>query len=119
MFRTQVDSELLLYRRAGNPLAVGMNTCGLATEKMLAIAREFSLSETSFAERRTAAVKQPEGVRMRIFTTQSKYEISHFPNATSAKVTDAHVPGPHRSWVNRTAFPARIHTLSTGCNIRK
>ena len=36
----------------GNPLAVVMNTCGLATEQMQAIAREFNLSETTFVERR-------------------------------------------------------------------
>jgi trans-2,3-dihydro-3-hydroxyanthranilate isomerase len=33
---------------AGNPLAVVMNTCGLATEGMQSIAREFNLSETTF-----------------------------------------------------------------------
>ena len=36
---------------AGNPLAVVMNTCGLTTERMQAIAREFNLSETTFVER--------------------------------------------------------------------
>ena len=39
---------------SGNPLAVVMNTCGLATEKMQAIAREFNLSETTFVERRAS-----------------------------------------------------------------
>ena len=53
---------------AGNPLAVVMNTCGLATEQMQAIAREFNLSETTFVERRPAAIERAEGVRVRIFT---------------------------------------------------
>ena len=57
---------------AGNPLAVVMNTCGLTTEQMQAIAREFNLSETTFVERREAAVEQAEGVRVRIFTTQEE-----------------------------------------------
>ena len=57
---------------AGNPLAVVMNSAGLATERMQAIAREFNLSETTFVERRPAAVERAEGVRVRIFTTQSK-----------------------------------------------
>ena len=39
---------------AGNPLAVVVNTCGLTTEQMQAIAREFNLSETTFIERRSA-----------------------------------------------------------------
>ena len=55
---------------AGNPLAVVMNAVGLATERMQAISREFNLSETSFVERRPAAVEEAGGVRVRIFTTQ-------------------------------------------------
>ena len=54
---------------AGNQLAVVMNTVGLSTEQMQAIAREFNLSETTFIERRPAAVEQAEGVRVRVFTT--------------------------------------------------
>jgi len=64
---------------AGNPLAVVMNTCGLSTEEMQAIAREFNLSETSFVERRAAAVEQAEGVRVRIFTTQEELPLPAIP----------------------------------------
>ena len=46
---------------AGNPLAVVMNTVGLATEQMQAIAREFNLSETTLVKRRPEAVEQAEG----------------------------------------------------------
>jgi len=46
---------------AGNPLAVVMNDVGLLTEQMQAIAREFNLSETTFVERRKAAVERVEG----------------------------------------------------------
>ena len=45
---------------SGNPLAVVMNTCGLATERMQAIAREFNLSETTFVERRAPEVERAE-----------------------------------------------------------
>ena len=38
----------------GNGLAVVMDTVGLTTERMQAIAREFNLSETTFVERRDA-----------------------------------------------------------------
>ena len=55
---------------AGNPLAVVMNTAGLTTDQMQSIACEFNLSETTFVERRPAAVEEAEGIRVRIFTTQ-------------------------------------------------
>ncbi len=45
---------------AGNPLAVVMNTVSLSTAQMQAIAREFNLSETTFVERRDAAVETAE-----------------------------------------------------------
>ena len=54
----------------GNPLAVVMNTIGLTTDQMQAIAREFNLSETTFVERRAPDVERAEGIRVRIFTTQ-------------------------------------------------
>ena len=44
----------------GNGLAVVMDTAGLPTERMQAIAREFNLSETTFVERRADAVEQPK-----------------------------------------------------------
>ena len=60
---------------AGNPLAVVMNTCGLTTEQMQAIAREFNLSETTFVERRAEAIERAEGVRVRIFTTREELQL--------------------------------------------
>ena len=58
----------------GNPLAVVMNTCALATEEMQAIAREFNLSETTFVERRGPEIEREEGVRVRIFTTEEELD---------------------------------------------
>ncbi len=70
----------------GNPLAVVMNTCGLASEQMRAIAREFNLSETTFIERRAATIERAEGVRVRIFTTQEELNFAGHPTLGSASV---------------------------------
>jgi trans-2,3-dihydro-3-hydroxyanthranilate isomerase len=77
---------------AGNPLAVVMNTCGLTTERMQAIAREFNLSETTFVERRAAEVERAEGVRVRIFTTQEELPFAGHPTLGTASVLNLHAP---------------------------
>jgi trans-2,3-dihydro-3-hydroxyanthranilate isomerase len=77
---------------AGNPLAVVMNTVGLATERMQAIAREFNLSETTFIERRPAAVERAEGVRVRVFTTQEELNFAGHPTLGTASVLKLHAP---------------------------
>jgi trans-2,3-dihydro-3-hydroxyanthranilate isomerase len=70
----------------GNPLAVVMNTCGLTTEQMQRIAREFNLSETTFIERRAEAIERAEGVRVRIFTTQEELQFAGHPTLGTASV---------------------------------
>ena len=77
---------------AGNPLAVVMNTAGLLTEQMQAIAREFNLSETTFVERRPAAVEQAEGVRVRIFTTQEELNFAGHPTLGTASLLRLEAP---------------------------
>ena len=69
-----------------------MNTAGLTTEKMQAIAREFNLSETTFVERRAAAVEQAEGVRVRIFTTQEELNFAGHPTLGTASVLKMQAP---------------------------
>ncbi|MGC1463859.1 MAG: PhzF family phenazine biosynthesis protein [Terracidiphilus sp.] len=76
----------------GNPLAVVMNISGLATERMQSIAREFNLSETTFVERRTAAVEQAEGVRVRIFTAQEELDFAGHPTLGTASVLKIYAP---------------------------
>jgi trans-2,3-dihydro-3-hydroxyanthranilate isomerase len=71
---------------AGNALAVVENTCGLTTERMQAIAREFNLSETTFIERRSAEVERAEGVLVRIFTTQEELPFAGHPALGTASV---------------------------------
>src|SRR5271157_3298782 len=70
----------------GNPLAVVMNTCGLTTERMQAIAREFNLSETTFVERGDPASERGEGVRVRIFTTHEELNFAGHPTLGTASV---------------------------------
>ncbi len=77
----------------GNALAVVMNTVGLTTERMQAIAREFNLSETTFVERRAAGVEEAEGVRVRIFTTQEELNFAGHPTLGTASVLRLHAPG--------------------------
>jgi trans-2,3-dihydro-3-hydroxyanthranilate isomerase len=77
---------------AGNPLAVVLNTCGLRTERMQAIAREFNLSETTFIERCSAAVERAEGVRVRVFTTQEELPFAGHPTLGTASVLKTIAP---------------------------
>ncbi len=76
----------------GNPLAVVMNTCGLESAQMQAIAREFNLSETTFVERRTAEVERAEGVRVRIFTPQEELPFAGHPTLGTASVLRMSAP---------------------------
>jgi len=70
----------------GNPLAVVMNTCGLTSEQMQAIAREFNLSETTFIERRAEPIERAEGIRVRIFTAQEELNFAGHPTLGTASV---------------------------------
>jgi trans-2,3-dihydro-3-hydroxyanthranilate isomerase len=76
----------------GNPLAVVMNTAGLTSEQMQAIAREFNLSETTFVERRAPAVERAEGVRVRIFTPQEELNFAGHPTLGTASVLKMRAP---------------------------
>ncbi|HUB29983.1 MAG TPA: PhzF family phenazine biosynthesis protein [Terracidiphilus sp.] len=71
---------------AGNPLAVVFDTLGLNPDRMQAIAREFNLSETTFVQRRPAAVEETEGVRVRIFTTQEELPFAGHPTLGTASI---------------------------------
>jgi len=77
---------------AGNPLAVVMNTAELSTGRMQAIACEFNLSETTFIERREAALERAEGVRVRIFTTLEELNFAGHPTLGTASVLRMQAP---------------------------
>lgn len=91
---------------AGNPLAVVMDTVGLGTEQMQAIAREFNLSETTFVERRSAAIEQAEGVRVRIFTTEEELPFAGHPTLGTASVLRAQAPETLRGGIITLALNA-------------
>ncbi len=101
---------------AGNPLAVVMNTCGLPTDRMQQIAREFNLSETTFVERRPEGVEQAEGVRVRVFTPQDELNFAGHPTLGTASVLKLHAPETEREGVvtlalNVGAVPVHFDTL--------
>jgi trans-2,3-dihydro-3-hydroxyanthranilate isomerase len=77
---------------AGNPLAVVMNTVGLSSEQMQAIAKEFNLSETTFVERRAAEIEAREGVRVRIFTTAEELPFAGHPTLGTASILKLTAP---------------------------
>jgi trans-2,3-dihydro-3-hydroxyanthranilate isomerase len=79
-------------RLTGNPLAVVLNPGTLTSETMLAIAREMNLSETTFVERRDAAVERREGVRVRIFTTEEELPFAGHPTLGTASLLRAIAP---------------------------
>jgi trans-2,3-dihydro-3-hydroxyanthranilate isomerase len=76
----------------GNPLAVVINTVGLTTDQMQAIAREFNLSETTFVERRAPDIEASEGVRVRIFTSLEELNFAGHPTLGTASVLRMTVP---------------------------
>jgi trans-2,3-dihydro-3-hydroxyanthranilate isomerase len=79
-------------RLVGNPLAVVLHDGTLTEERMQAIARETNLSETTFVERRQAAIEQSEGIRMRIFTTQEELPFAGHPTLGTASLLKAIAP---------------------------
>jgi trans-2,3-dihydro-3-hydroxyanthranilate isomerase len=76
----------------GNGLAVVLDTVGLSTELMQAIAREFNLSETTFIQRRDVETEKREGVRVRIFTTQEELPFAGHPTLGTASVLKLSAP---------------------------
>src|ERR1700757_4219741 len=84
----QADGKVLDYfvldvftsrRLEGNALAVMLHDGSLSDAAMQAIARETNLSETTFVERRSRAIEEREGVRVRIFTTQEELPFAGHP----------------------------------------
>ena len=89
---------------AGNPLAVVMDTVGLDSARMQAIAREFNLSETTFVQRRAAEIEQAEGVRVRIFTTLEELPFAGHPTLGTASVLRKFAPETMRDHSVRLAL---------------
>ena len=106
-------------RLTGNPLAVVLNPGTLSSEMMLAIAREMNLSETTFVERREAAVERREGVRVRIFTTEEELPFAGHPTLGTASLLRAIAPEcveaeTVRLALNVGAVPVRFEPRTEG-----
>ena len=86
---------------AGNPLAVVFDSAGLTAEKMQAVAREFNLSETTFVQRRVAALERADGVRVRIFTTQEELPFAGHPTLGTASALKLRAPETLRGDTSR------------------
>jgi trans-2,3-dihydro-3-hydroxyanthranilate isomerase len=107
----------------GNPLAVVMDTAGLAVERMQAIAREFNLSETTFVARGPVEAERREGVRVRIFTTQEELNFAGHPTLGTASVLKLMAPetvedGTVRLKLNVGTVPVRFAGEGGGSAIR-
>jgi trans-2,3-dihydro-3-hydroxyanthranilate isomerase len=70
----------------GNPLAVLPEVVGLTDGEMLAIAREFNLSETTFVFRREKTIERTRGIRTRIFSTRGEMPFAGHPTLGTAAV---------------------------------
>jgi trans-2,3-dihydro-3-hydroxyanthranilate isomerase len=68
----------------GNPLAVFHDARGLSDDEMQALARETSLSETTFIFPGDPEVERREGVRVRIFTTDEELPFAGHPTLGTA-----------------------------------
>jgi len=77
----------------GNPLAVVPDAAGLNDAEMLAVAREFNLSETTFVFRRDAATERTRGLRTRIFATREEMPFAGHPTLGTAAVLRAQGAG--------------------------
>lgn len=75
----------------GNQLAVFFSNAKLSDDRMLAIAREMNLSETTFVFRRDLSIERVRGVRVRIFTTREELPFAGHPTlGTAATIRHAY-----------------------------
>jgi trans-2,3-dihydro-3-hydroxyanthranilate isomerase len=79
-------------RLEGNQLAVVLHPGTLTAETMQAIARETNLSETTFVERRDAAIERREGILVRIFTAQEELPFAGHPTLGTASLLKTIAP---------------------------
>src|SRR3982074_1538802 len=75
----------------GNPLAVVLDSGGLSTAQMQAIASEFNYSETTFV---LPPRDSPHDAQVRIFTVRSEIPFAGHPNVGTAFVLGAQAAKP-------------------------
>ena len=69
----------------GNPLAVVLDTDGMPTKALQALANEFNLSETAFPQQPTASARAAD-YRLRIFTPSTELPFAGHPSVGAAWV---------------------------------
>jgi trans-2,3-dihydro-3-hydroxyanthranilate isomerase len=99
-------------RFTGNPLAVFTNADGLTSERMMEIARETNLSETTFVFRRPAAEEKQKGVRTRIFTPTAEYDFAGHPALGTAM--SLWRPGAKRVLLEMNVGPVPVEIRQDG-----
>jgi len=90
-----VQIDVFTSRRLrGNPLSVFTDGRGLSDSEMQGLAKETNLQETTFVLPREAAVESPEGVKVRIFTTEEEIPFGgHSPLGTATVLRNLHLAG--------------------------
>jgi trans-2,3-dihydro-3-hydroxyanthranilate isomerase len=76
----------------GNQLAVFENAGELSPVEMQRLAKETSLSETTFIIRRSAEMERLRGVRVRIFTTEEELPFAGHPTLGTSAWIRRHLP---------------------------
>ncbi len=103
-------------RFGGNPLAVVHGAGGLSDEEMLAIAREFNLSETVFI---LPAENLAHSARMRIFTPVKELPFAGHPTVGTAALLAENKFGQGRDADAMIVLEEGIGTLRVGVRLRK
>lgn len=103
----------------GNPLAVFHDARGLTAEQMQAIAREMSLSETTFVLPDDSVDERMAGVRVRIFTTEEELPFAGHPTlGTASWLRQSYAPTQGAETVvlrlNVGPIPVRFGAEQTG-----
>jgi trans-2,3-dihydro-3-hydroxyanthranilate isomerase len=94
----------------GNSLAVFPDGRELTDDEMLAIAREFNLSETTFVLPRDQSVERARGIRTRIFTTREEMPFAGHPTlGTAAVLRDLGAGDEVSLELNVGTIPVRFH----------
>jgi trans-2,3-dihydro-3-hydroxyanthranilate isomerase len=103
-------------RFGGNPLAVVHGAGGLSDDEMLAIAREFNLSETVFI---LPAENLAHSARMRIFTPVKELLFAGHPTVGTAALLAENKFGQGRDADALIVLEQGIGTLRVGVRLRK
>src|SRR5690606_20776693 len=104
-------------RFSGNPLAVVLDADQLATEQMLAIARELNLSETVFVQ---TPANPAHTAKVRIFTPGAEIPFAGHPTAGAAVLlAELRAPDPSEDLDAIIALEENIGIVRVGVRLRR